>query len=184
MNKLTFTIEKFSNEIEGEYDAFFYLVDGKKIQNDSFIPNSMYEILTNESDWIFSDYKMIILNRCSCTSWECDSLVATIIEDDNYIKWKLHNIRDEKIINEYIFEKNEYKKTIKELENKAKSTLALKNGFIFHYANGDSYPMGFMSESKIIDFWNQVEKKVCIYYEDLKSKQNYKCINGKIEIYH
>lgn len=126
MNKLTFTIEKFSNEIEGEYDAFFYLVDGKKIQNDSFIPNSMYEILTNESDWIFSDYKMIILNRCSCTNWECDSLVATVIEDDNCIKWKLHNIRNEKIINEYIFEKNEYKKTIEELKNKAKSLLEQK----------------------------------------------------------
>ena len=58
--------EYFDGYEKKKFNAFYYMVDGKKIDfGSSFQPASKYEILENEADYIDEEYRMVILNCCS-----------------------------------------------------------------------------------------------------------------------
>ena len=69
INNLLFCIEPieyFDGYEKKKFNAFYYMVDGKKIDfGSSFQPASKYEILENEADYIDEEYRMVILNCCS-----------------------------------------------------------------------------------------------------------------------
>ncbi len=84
MNKLSYKIE-LTEIVEGylkyKEEAFFYVVDGRKLEYQNYSPAMNWNILeTGYEDEIFEEKKIVILNRCTCGLWECDCIVALITE--------------------------------------------------------------------------------------------------------
>ena len=176
MNKLSFITEHVTYDSGYEiadYTAYFYVVDGKKLEFDNdYRPASKYEILTDT--YVSDSHQHILLNCCSCGYWECDCCSAEEIIEGNIVKWKLYGtpIKDDK---EYIFDKTEYDKVINEIRNTAlnEMTLAIK----IYYQNGDSTIFDFDSEKdlkKMIEIQSQEGFAHVIAYENLKTGEYHK----------
>ena len=170
MNKLSFEytslfVEEPGNSYE-RYTIFFY-IDGKKLDFDTFSPPYTSDILEVETDWDFPQYKMQILNHCSCGSWGCDSIVATIIEKKESVVWRIHNLRSTDIIAEYEFDITEYKQTIEAVRNAAKTDCL--EDYLFYYANGEIKVNYCPSETILFQRWKNEQKENVIYFEEIKS---------------
>lgn len=123
MNKLSFTIEQ--KEFDFGYEkiigeGFYYIVDGLKLEFSNYYPASYWMILEAESeDEPFEDKKMIPLNQCTCGCWECDSIVASITENENSVIWQIHRLRYEEIIATYEFDKADYNLVMQKIKQAA-----------------------------------------------------------------
>ena len=129
-NTLSFSIEDVCvNEGSHEnisYKAFYYLVDGEKIEYDGYNPLAANEIcetvdlLDSQSlDDEQEEYSAVLLNHCCCGLWECNAMVAQVIDEKSKIRWKIHRNCKDIIIQEFVFEKSEYENTISMIRNEA-----------------------------------------------------------------
>lgn len=183
MNKLSFEIKQVTVS-EGTsskviYDGIFYLVDDKPLMFENYNPADGYDIIESEEDWDFEGNSMRLLNHCTCGMWECDSIVACVIEKKDSITWKVHRLRYSEILAEYTFEKSQYQETIKEITEKVKD---MYPGYlIVYWPNGDTYLTSFKSDDELIEYWNQKkdDNYEPLYIEDCKSRALFCCKDGK-----
>ena len=121
MNTLGFLIEQNNDGYN-----YFYTVDGIKLKYKDFRPARYRTILdTDETDWDFEDNSMVILNECGCGFWECDCVVARVIQETDKVKWQIHFFRSTEIISEFSFEKRQYDEVMTELYEAVKEKLRL-----------------------------------------------------------
>ena len=185
INNLLFCIEPieyFDGYEKKKFNAFYYMVDGKKIDfGSSFQPASKYEILENEADYIDEEYRMVILNCCSCGMWECDSYVAKVIERQDTVEWFIHRIRDDsENTPDYVFDREQYEMTISKMRTAAKAEFG--TGCIFYWKDGDSYCYVPDDDIDILDYWKQQkeQKYPLEYFERIENGELFVCKDGKI----
>lgn len=189
MNILSFDIEFLEvDSVDDKVyrDCYFYVVDGKRLDwGKNFQPLSYYEILETESDCLDESKLMVILNICSCGDWFCDSYVAQVSSDEKYVYWKVYNINQEEIINEYTFEKQAYEKTMFEVQQQARTEYIIKSkkeAYIFYWKNNESCPFPYSSTKEIIDYWNEknTSENPLEYFEDVGTSKKFIVQENKI----
>ncbi len=189
MNVLSF--DKDYKELDDGYEkefrnCYYYVVDGKRLDwGTSYHPLSYYEILETPEDYLDESKLIVILNTCSCGEWFCDSYVAQISLDESYVYWKVYNINQEEIINEYSFEKQAYEKTMFDFKQLAKQEYiknCKKGAYIFYWKNGETCPFSFSSNKDIIDYWNEknTPDNPLKYYENAATGEKFSVIENKI----
>lgn len=108
-------VEQAASEKE-KYLAFFYLIDGIRIENDDYNPADAFDVLDESAD----ERNLVILNHCGCGIWECSSLVARVSEtDEGAIEWEVDQLRYIDDPRTYFFEKTAYEKTMAEVRKLA-----------------------------------------------------------------
>ncbi|MCR5621259.1 MAG: hypothetical protein K6G18_05325 [Treponema sp.] len=112
MNTLSFVTERVDLEQGdglGKYLAFFFLVDGRKIDSGEYNPADSHDILDDEA----RQQKLTILAHCDCGCWECNSLVAEERPvSEKVISWTVYDFRSPQNPQSYYFDRKEYEKTI------------------------------------------------------------------------
>lgn len=101
----------------GKYLAFFFYIDGKKIESEEYNPANYLDILDERA----VNQNMIVLAHCSCGCWECSSLVARIeYPSSNIVEWNVDTLRNPHNPNIYTFDREEYLKVMAQIINEAK----------------------------------------------------------------
>ena len=119
-NRLSFEtmmveVEQAASEKE-KYLAFFYLIDGVRIEDDDYNPADAFDVLDESA----GKRNLVILNHCSCGIWECSSLVARVSEtDEGAIEWEIDQLRYIDNPRTFLFEKTSYEKTMAEVRKLA-----------------------------------------------------------------
>lgn len=128
ISTLSFSTKKFEG-IEADtviqYQAFYYLVDGKVIENpnDEYNPINCYDIVDQEA----SEQNIVILWHCGCGIWGCSSLVAYVKElQDNIVEWDIKEYRGKDVLKKYYFRKDEYLKKMAEIKVLAEEEILIK----------------------------------------------------------
>lgn len=183
MNKLSFVKEHMIYDAgweKEEFTAFFYCIDGKKITFEGskyeYRPVSKFEVLTN---WKYPKHPMVILNRCGCGFWECDSWKAYVSEKGDFVEWEIHGIDIENRI--YTFDKTEYIKVMSEIRQAAldECTIPCK----VYSEDGDASVVDYESEVELNDEINERLQDDCLHitgYEKLKTGEKYKVEGTKV----
>lgn len=96
----------------GKYLAFYFFVDGNKIESSEYNPANCFDILDGRA----SNQHLIVLAHCICGVWECNSLVAKV----NYlpgdiVEWTVDELRYPNNPQKYCFTKNDYESVIEEV---------------------------------------------------------------------
>ncbi len=185
INTLSFCVEPveyFDGYEKKKFNAFYYIVDGEKIDfGNSFQPASKYEILDDEADYIEENYRMVILNCCSCGMWECDSYVTKVIEKQDTVEWFIHRIRDDaENTPDFVFDREQYESTISKIKAAAKAEF--RRGCIFYWKDGDSYCHVPKDDNDILDYWKQQneQKHPLKYFERIETGELFVCKDRKI----
>lgn len=107
----------------GKYLAFYFFIDGNKIESSEYNPANCFDILDERA----SNQHLIVLAHCTCGAWECNSLVAKV----NYllsdiVEWIVDELRCSNNPQKYFFTKNDYESVIKEVKQIASKEAASK----------------------------------------------------------
>lgn len=189
MNVLSFDkqyLEVFDAYEKIYRNCYYYLIDGKRLDwGTNYQPVSYFEILETEEDSLDESKLMVILNICSCGEWMCDSFVAQLSSDEKFVYWKVHNINEEEIIDEYTFDKQSYEKTIYEFQQLAKKEYledCKKGAYIFYWKDKETCPFSFSSNKDIIKYWNEknTSDNPLDYYEDVATGEKFIVQDDKI----
>lgn len=138
INTLSFSVEDVcvteGSHKDIQYKAFYYLIDGMKIEYDNYNPLDASEICETEDlldsqsiEYEQEDFTAVLLNHCRCGLWECNAMVAQVVEEGNIFRWRIHRNCRDIIIQEFIFDKTEYKETIKMIINEAEKLIMESN---------------------------------------------------------
>ncbi|MCR5046814.1 MAG: hypothetical protein K6A42_09570 [Treponema sp.] len=115
LSKLSFTTERVNlNQGDqcGNYLAFYFFIDGKKIESDEYNPANCWDLLDERAQ----ERNLVVLAHCGCGVWECSSLVAKCkTTSDIVVEWTVDEFRYERDPQKYYFDKGEYDKVIAEL---------------------------------------------------------------------
>ena len=126
MNKLSFKtkyVDLEQGDRMGKYLAFYFFIDGIKIEDPDYNPANSYDILDKRA----SNQNLIVLAHCTCGVWECSSLVAREkYLDNDTVEWTVDNFRYSINPQKYYFEKKEYEAVIAEVKEKALEEIASK----------------------------------------------------------
>ena len=126
MNKLSFKTEYVDlaqGDQMGKYLAFYFFIDGIKIEDPNYNPANSYDILDERA----RSQNLIVLAHCTCGVWECSSLVAREkYLDNDTVEWTVDNFRHSINPQKYYFEKKEYEAVIAEVKEKALEEIASK----------------------------------------------------------
>lgn len=181
MNKLSFVKEHIIYDAGWEkedFTAFYYCIDGKKIydESNSFRPVSKFEVLTN---WKYPEKPMVILNRCSCGYWECDSWKSFVSEKGDFVEWEIFGIG--LVRKKYIFDKTEYMKAMSEIRQAALDECIIPCKI--YYEDGDADVDDFNSEDDIINRIKTQAQEGWLHitgYEKLTTGEKYKVEGTKV----
>lgn len=67
---------------------------------------------------------MLVLLHCGCGFWGCAAIVARVEETENgLIQWKIGHYRWDDTISEFFFRKDEYVKTMAEIQKAAEEDI-------------------------------------------------------------
>ena len=107
----------------GKYLAFYFFIDGNKIESSEYNPANCFDILDERA----SNQHLIVLAHCTCGVWECNSLVAKV----NYllgdiVEWTVDELRCSNNPHKYFFTKNDYESVIEEVKQSASKEAASK----------------------------------------------------------
>jgi hypothetical protein len=116
MNRLTFTTERVNlqqGDGLGNYLAFYFFIDGQKIESDEYNPADCCDVLDEEAE----NQKLFVLAHCGCGVWGCSSLVAWVkLLPENVVEWTVDDYRCSRNPRKYYFDKPEYDSTIAEIK--------------------------------------------------------------------
>lgn len=123
MNELSYSIENVEvSDGEENYirECVFYLVDGKKLDFEDFIPINYLDVLEEDLyDESFDNKKMVLINCCSCGIWSCDGVVAAVTEKPSSVMWQIHRVGVKEILATYEFEKENYNFVMEQMKKVA-----------------------------------------------------------------
>lgn len=108
MNHLSYTREKVDVGFD-QFIGFCLAIDGKKLLFDGFTFIDCWTV----KNWTEN---RVIVNMCTCSYWECDSVIAEVKQHDNFIIWELKGYRTGEDYGEFKFEKDNYCKVIHEIQ--------------------------------------------------------------------
>ena len=115
LSKLSFSTERVNlNQGDqcGNYLAFYFFIDGKKIESDEYNPANCWDLLDEEAQ----EQGLVVLAHCGCGDWGCGSLVARCkTVSDNVVEWTVDEYRCERDPQKFYFDKSEYDKVLAEL---------------------------------------------------------------------
>ncbi len=115
MNTLSYKTEHVDLEQGdglGKYLAFYFFVDGNKIESSEYNPANCFDILDERA----SNNQIMVLTHCACGVWECSSLVARVkYLPNDIVEWTVDELRYPNNPQKYFFTKNDYESVIKEV---------------------------------------------------------------------
>ncbi|MEE3434374.1 MAG: hypothetical protein VZQ47_02310 [Treponema sp.] len=119
ISKLSFATERVNlkqGDQCGNYLAFYFFIDGKKIESDDYNPANCWDILDERAQ----ERNLVVLAHCGCGVWECSSLIAKCRPvSDNVVEWTVDESRCERDPQKFYFDKSEYDKVLAELTSAA-----------------------------------------------------------------
>lgn len=119
MNHLSYKTEYVDLEQgdqHGNYLAFIFYIDGKKIESEEYNPANCFDILDEDA----TNQNMIVLAHCGCGCWKCSSLVARVkYPFSNIVEWTVDELRYQHNPHTYTFDKEEYDRVIAQVINEA-----------------------------------------------------------------
>ena len=196
MNTLDWEKEEITIENENKTEkrtVYYYIVDGKKLKYEELRPITCEEILERIANIFNSESYSIIINRCSCGYWMCDSVLAAVEENEMVTTWKLYNIHDEEIFAEYEFDAYQYYEIMKSIFDDAKEqfwneTYPQKQvAYLFYWKNGETNPERFDEKSyqeELLKYWKyqaETNNNEPEYFEDVRNNDFYRIKNDKWE---
>lgn len=201
MNTLDYVKEKGTLQLNKdsepkEYNCYYYVVDGKKLtfEESDLGPITCFEVLEKTSNFFDKDNYAIILSRCSCGEWECDSVIANVFENEATVIWKLYSIHnDNDLIAEYEFDSQQHYEVMKSITEDAKEEIFDENfsknklTYLFYWKNGETHPELFEQETyheEIKKYWKyqaETNNNEPEYFEDVRNNDYYRIKNGKWE---
>ena len=95
-----------------QFTGYCFIVDGKKLLFNGFVFIDAWTI----EDWT---EERIIVNMCTCTCWECDSIIAEVTYKEDFVIWKIKGYRTNIDYSEFRFLRENYFTVISEMQAEA-----------------------------------------------------------------